>query len=87
MLDAIGWVLFDTVMQRSAGPRLLGKAFGISDALVRTAMIGSIALAPLANELAGPDAILLIGAATLCVAGMVALGRYTFATGWRAAAG
>ena len=50
-------------------------------------MIGSIALAPLANELADPDAILLIGAAVLCFAGMVASGRYTFAGGWRAAAG
>ena len=66
VLDAIGWVMFDTVMQRSADPRLLGRAFGISDAVVRTAMIGSIALAPLANELADPDAILLVGAATLC---------------------
>ena len=84
-LDAIGWVMFDTVMQRSADPRLLGRAFGISDAVVRTAMIGSIALAPLANELADPDAILLVGAAVLCFAGMVAHGRYTFAGGWRAA--
>ena len=77
--------MFDTVMQRCADPRLLRRAFGISDAVVRTAMIGSIALAPLANRLADPDAILLIGAAVLCVAGMVAHGRYTFATGWRAA--
>jgi hypothetical protein len=38
--------MFDTVMQRCADPRLLGRAFGISDAVVRTAMIGSIALAP-----------------------------------------
>ena len=87
VLDAIGWVMFDTVMQRSADPRLLGRAFGISDALVRTAMIGSIAIAPLANELADPDVILLVGAATLCVAGMVASGRYVFAGGWRTAAG
>jgi len=86
MLDAIAWVMFDTVMQRSADPRLLGKAFGLTDALVRTVMIGSIALAPLANELADPGAILLFGAAGLCVAGMVAHGRYTFASGWRAAA-
>jgi sugar phosphate permease len=87
VLDAIGWVMFETALQRSADPRLLGRAFGITDALVRTAMIGSIALAPLANRLAKPDAILLIGAAVLCAAGMVANGRYTFASGWRAAAG
>jgi hypothetical protein len=31
--------------------------------------------------------ILLVGAATLCVAGMIASGRYTFAGGWRTAAG
>jgi hypothetical protein len=36
-------------------------------------MIGSIALAPLANELADPDRILVVGAAVLCVAGLVAL--------------
>jgi hypothetical protein len=79
--------MFDTALQRSADPRLLGRAFGITDAMVRTAMIGSIALAPLANELADPDAILLIGACVLCMAGMVASGRYVFASGWRAAAG
>jgi MFS family permease len=73
VLDSIGWVMFETALQRSADPRLLGRAFGLTDATVRTAMIGSIALAPLANELATPDAILLVGAAVLCVAGLVAL--------------
>jgi hypothetical protein len=73
VLDAIGWVMFETALQRSADPRLLGRAFGLTDATVRTAMIGSIALAPLANQLATPDAILLVGAAVLCVAGLVAL--------------
>ena len=72
VLDAIGWVMFDTVMQRTADPRLLGKAFGITDAVVRTAMIGSIALAPLANELAEPSRILAVGAAIFAVAGFVA---------------
>ena len=74
VLDAIGWVMFETALQRSADPRLLGRAFGLTDATVRTAMIGSIALAPLANGLADPDAILLAGAAVLCLAGLVALG-------------
>ena len=87
VLDSIGWVMFETALQRSADPRLLGRAFGLTDATVRTAMIGSIALAPLANELADPDGILLAGAAILCFAGMVALGRFTFAGGWRTAAG
>jgi MFS family permease len=88
VLDAIGWVMFETALQRSADPRLLGRAFGLTDATVRTAMIGSIALAPLANELAAPDGILIAGAAVLCVAGAVALaGRYAAAvTGWRTAA-
>lgn len=72
-LDAIGWVMFDTVMQRTADPRLLGKAFGITDAVVRTAMIGSIALSPLANDLAEPSRILAVGAAIFAVAGLVAL--------------
>ena len=83
VLDAIGWVMFDTVMPKPADPRLLGRAFGIGDAVVRTATIGSIALAPLAD----PEGILLVGAATLCVAGLVASGTYTFAGGWRTAAG
>jgi sugar phosphate permease len=74
VLDAIGWVMFETALQRAVAPRLLGRAFGLTDATVRTAMIGSIALAPLANELAAPDAILLVGAAVLTVAGLVALG-------------
>jgi MFS family permease len=73
VLDSIGWVMFETALQRSADPRLLGRAFGLTDATVRTAMIGSIALAPLANELVTPDSILLVGAAVLCVAGLVAL--------------
>jgi hypothetical protein len=72
VLDSIGWVMFETALQRSADPRLLGRAFGLTDATVRTAMIGSIALAPLANELAAPDVILLVGAAVLTVAGLVA---------------
>jgi MFS family permease len=73
VLDAIGWVMFETALQRSADPRLLGRAFGLSDAAVRTAMIGSIALAPLANELASPDSILVVGAGVLTIAGLVAL--------------
>jgi Major Facilitator Superfamily len=74
VLDAIGWVMFETALQRTVAPRLLGRAFGLTDATVRTAMIGSIALAPLANDLIAPDAILLVGAAVLTVAGLVALG-------------
>lgn len=73
ILDSIGWVMFETALQRSADPSLLGRAFGLTDATVRTAMIGSIALAPLVNTLASPDTILLIGAAVLSVAGVVAL--------------
>jgi MFS family permease len=73
VLDAIGWVMFETALQRAADPRLLGRAFGLTDATVRTAMIGSIALAPLANELVAPDAILLVGAVVLTLAGFVAL--------------
>jgi hypothetical protein len=73
VLDAIGWVMFETALQRAADPRLLGRAFGLTDATVRTAMIGSIALAPLSNALAAPDVILLAGAAVLTLAGAVAL--------------
>jgi MFS transporter len=73
VLDSIGWVMFETALQRSADPRLLGRAFGLTDATVRTAMIGSIALAPLANGLASPDSILVVGAGVLTVAGLVAL--------------
>jgi hypothetical protein len=63
--------VFETALQRSADPRLLGRAFGLTDATVRTAMIGSIALAPLANRLASPDSILVVGAGVLTVAGLV----------------
>jgi MFS family permease len=73
VLDSIGWVMFETALQRSADPRLLGRAFGLTDATVRTAMIGSIALAPLANELAEPSRILAAGASIFVVAGLVAL--------------
>ena len=89
VLDGILWVVFETAMQRTADPRLLGRAFGLTDAAVRTAMIGSIALAPLANHLASPQAILLIGAVVLTLAGRLALaGRRTecvAVTGWQAA--
>jgi hypothetical protein len=74
MLDGIVWVVFETAMQRSADPRLLGRAFGVTDATVRTAMIGSIALAPLANHLGTPQAILLAGAVVLTLAGRLAYG-------------
>ena len=90
VLDGIVWVTFETAMQRSADPRLLGRAFGLTDATVRTAMISSIALAPLANQLVTPHAILLFGAAVLTLAGTLAmLGRrnsYPAVTGWRATA-
>jgi MFS family permease len=90
VLDGIVWVTFETTMQRSADPRLLGRAFGLTDATVRTAMIGSIALAPLANHVATPHGILLVGAVALAIAGRVAMaGRstaYPAVTGWRATA-
>lgn len=44
VLAAIGWVMFETALQRAVAPRLLGRAFGLTDATVRTATIGSIAL-------------------------------------------
>jgi hypothetical protein len=72
-LDSIGWVMFETALQRSADARLLGRAFGLADATVRTAMIGSIALAPLANGLGSTDSILVVGAGVLTLAGLVAL--------------
>ena len=78
VLDGIVWVTFETALQRTADPRLLGRAFGLTDAAVRTAMIGSIALAPLANSLATPHAILLVGAVVLTIAGRLAMaGRRT----------
>jgi len=90
VLDGIVWVTFETAMQRSADPRLLGRAFGLSDAMVRTAMIGSISLAPLANQIATPALILLAGAVVLTLAGRVALaGRrddYPAVTGWQTTA-
>jgi MFS family permease len=90
VLDGIVWVVFETAMQRTADPRLLGRAFGLTDATVRTAMIGSIALAPLANQLATPAAILLVGAVVLTIAGRVAMaGRrtdYPAVTGWQTTA-
>jgi MFS family permease len=90
VLDGIVWVTFETAMQRTADPRLLGRAFGVTDATVRTAMIGSIALAPLANQLATPHVILLAGAVVLMIAGRLAMaGRrsaYPAVTGWRATA-
>ena len=86
VLDGIISVIFETTLQRSADPRLLGRAFGISDATVRTAMIGSIALAPLANQLATPSAILLIGACVLMLGSRVAVAgrrkRHPAVTGW-----
>jgi len=90
VLDGIIWVTFETAMQRSADPRLLGRAFGVSDAVIRTALIGSIALAPLANHVATPATILLVGAVVLTIAGRIAhAGRrtdYAAVTGWRATA-
>ncbi len=72
-LDGTTDVLFDTTVQREADPSRYGAVFGFSAAFMATTMMGAVALAPLANAIASPAAILLFAAAWLVLAGGVAL--------------
>jgi hypothetical protein len=73
MVDGTTDVVFETVIQREAEPHVLGSIFGSAAAFIRTTMILSVAIAPVANRLLDVTHVLLIAAGFLVAAAAVAL--------------
>jgi Family of unknown function (DUF5317)/Major Facilitator Superfamily len=72
-VDGTTDVLFDTTVQRESEHSQYGAVFGLSSAFMAAAMMGAVALAPLANALAPVAAVLVVAAACLALAGGVTL--------------
>ncbi len=72
-LDGTTDVLFDTIIQREVDPAYYGRVFGLSSAFFTMSMMGAVALAPLANSLGAPHAVIMVAAGCLLVAAVVAL--------------
>lgn len=71
--DGTSEVVFDTVVQRECDPAYLGAVFGLGAALVRTSLVGAVAVAPLLNAVAAPGVVIFVGSACLLVASAAAL--------------
>ncbi|MEX2647303.1 MAG: MFS transporter [Gaiellaceae bacterium] len=73
VIDGTTDVVFETVVQREADPHVLGSIFGFAAAFVRTTMMLSVALAPLANRFLPVGTVVLGAAAVLALASLVAI--------------
>jgi hypothetical protein len=79
LLAAIGFVdgttdvIFDTTVQRQAGPQYLGSIFGAASALITMTMMGAVAVAPVLNDHLRPGETMLAAAGALVLAGALAL--------------
>lgn len=71
--DGITDVLFDTVVQTEGDPAYLGSVFGFAYACSRATMVAAVALAPLANGLLSPGAVVLVAGGVLGAAAAIAL--------------
>ncbi len=72
-LDGTTDVLFETIVQREADPQYYGRVFGLASAFFTTTMMSAVATAPLLNEIAGPQTVIMVAAIGLVVAAVVAL--------------
>ena len=73
IVDGTTDIVFETVIQREAEPHVLGSIFGFAGAFIRTTMILSVALAPIANRFLNVTQVLLVAAVFLTAAAAVAL--------------
>jgi predicted MFS family arabinose efflux permease len=71
-LDGTTDVVFDTVVQRVADPRYLGRVFGLGSAFFTTTMMVSLASAPLVHRIGAPGRVILIAAVFVFGAAVVA---------------
>jgi len=71
-LDGTTDVLFDTIVQREADPRFYGRVFGFASIFMMSTMMGAVATAPLLNDLASSQTVILCGAACLIAASVTA---------------
>jgi len=72
-LDGTTDVLFETIVQREADPQYYGRVFGLASAFFTTTMMSAVATAPLLNQIAGPQTVIMVAAFGLVVAAVVAL--------------
>ncbi len=72
IVDGTTDIVFETVIQREAEPHVLGAIFGLAGAFIRTTMIVSVAIAPIANRILNVTHVLLVAAVFLGVAALVA---------------
>jgi Na+/melibiose symporter-like transporter len=72
-LDGTTDVVFDTIVQREADPRYLGRVFAVSSACMRTTMMTAVAAAPILNRISTPQDVILVAATGVLLASAVAL--------------
>jgi hypothetical protein len=72
-LDVTTDVVFDTIVQREADPRYLGRVFAVSSACMRTTMMTAVAAAPILNRISTPQDVILVAATGVLLASAVAL--------------
>ena len=72
VVDGTTDVVFETIIQREAEPHVLGSIFGFAAAFIRTTMILSVAVAPIANRILDVTHVLLVAAVFLTAAAAVA---------------
>jgi MFS family permease len=74
-VDGTTDVLFDTIIQREADERYLGRVFALGSVFFTTTMTGALAAAPLADAIAAPSEIFVAaGVFVVAASGVAALG-------------
>lgn len=73
VVDGTTDIVFETVVQREAEQHVLGSIFGFAGAFIRTTMIFSVALAPVANRLLNVRHVMLLAAGFLTATAVIAL--------------
>jgi len=72
-VDGTTDVVYSTVLQREADPRLLGAVFGFSTSTMTATMVAAFALAPVAGRLLGSTGVVILAAGILVLGGVVGL--------------
>jgi len=72
-VDGTTDVVYSTVLQREADPRMLGAVFGFSTSIMTTTMVVAFAVAPLAGRLVGPVGVVFLATGILALGGLVGL--------------
>jgi len=66
-------IVYSTVLQRQADPRMLGAVFGFSTSIMTTTMVVAFAVAPVAGRLVGSADVVFLAAGILVLGGLLGL--------------